>query len=100
MGERGAPLGNQNAKKGRVWSQAIERALAKRSRADQIDAIDVLAEKLLTLCDQGDLQALKELGDRMEGKAAQGVTVSGDEENPLRITGVTRKIVDSSTGQP
>lgn len=79
----GAPLGNQNARKGRIWSQAIERALAKRSRADQIEAIDAMAEKLLALCDQGDLQALKEFGDRMEGKPAQSIAVSGDEDAPL-----------------
>jgi len=31
------------------------------------------------------LQALKELGDRLEGKSAQSVTVLGDEDAPLRL---------------
>jgi hypothetical protein len=72
-GTVGAPVGNRNANKGRIWRDAIHRALAKRARSDQVVALDELAEKLLTLADQGDLGALKELGDRLEGKAVQAV---------------------------
>lgn len=67
----GAPKGNQNGAKAKVWTAAIERALAQRSRLDQKEALDDLAEKLLRKCDEGDMTALKELGDRLEGKAAQ-----------------------------
>ena len=69
-----APLGNQNAVKGKRWAQAIERALERRSRREQIDALDRLAEKLLSVCDAGDLAALKELGDRLDGKANQSIS--------------------------
>lgn len=72
-GTVGAPVGNNNAGKARIWKAAIERALAKRSRSDAVVALDELAEKLLTLADQGDLGALKELGDRLEGRAVQAV---------------------------
>jgi hypothetical protein len=72
-GTVGAPVGNNNAGKPRIWRAAIERALAKRSRSDAVVALDELAEKLLTLADQGDLGALKELGDRLEGRAVQAV---------------------------
>ena len=89
----GAALGNQNAIRAKRWSQAIDRALSERSRKDQIDALDALAEKLLMLCDAGDLGALKELGDRIEGKSAQSVTLSGDEERPL-IHRIERLIID------
>ncbi len=76
----GAPLGNQNAIKGKRWASAIERALEKRSRADQIESLDALAEKLLVLCDAGDLGALKELGDRFDGRPHQSsdVSLTGD----------------------
>lgn len=87
-----APQGNQFAVKAKRWSQAIDRALAARSRKDQIDALDQLAEKLLSKCDEGDMTALKELGDRLEGKAAQSVTVSGDEDQPL-VHKLVREIV-------
>lgn len=78
-----AAPGNQYAAKARVWTAAIQRALAKRSRVDQVDALDELAEKLIEVGMTGDLGALKELGDRLEGKVAQSMILSQDHENPL-----------------
>ena len=72
-----APEGNQNAAKGRVWRDAINRALAQRHPQGRQAALQALAEKLLTACEEGDLTALKELGDRVEGKAIQAVEVAG-----------------------
>ena len=69
-----APQGNQNAVKGKRWADAISRALEERSRAKQVEALDELAEKLLAACDAGELAALKELGDRLDGKAHQSVS--------------------------
>ena len=37
-----------------------------------------LAEKLLAAVDKGEGWAVKELGDRIDGRAAQTVDVSGD----------------------
>lgn len=81
----GAPLGNKNAAKPRIWQQAIERALETRtkSRIDGKKEIDALAEKLLDAVASGDLAALKEFGDRIDGKPAQQVQVSGDPDAPL-----------------
>lgn len=87
----GAPLGNKNAAKAKLWSAAIERALKKRSKVDAKEALDKLAEQLLLKCDQGDITALKELGDRLEGKPAQGLLIGEDKENPFGE--IARKIV-------
>lgn len=73
---RGAPLGNSNARRGRVWRDAIDRALKRRSRADQIKEIDKLADRLIDLCFAGDVGALREFGDRVEGKAVQAVEIT------------------------
>lgn len=90
----GAPLGNQNRAKGAQWRAALDRALERRekSRADGVKAIDEIAEELLKLCMSGDLQAIKEFADRMDGKAAQSVTVAGDESAPL-VHKVQREII-------
>jgi uncharacterized membrane protein len=81
-----APLGNQYAKRSRVWTAAIERALAKRSLNDQNEAIDALAETLLKKVEEGDVSAIKELGDRLEGKPVQALEHSGADGGPLTVT--------------
>lgn len=83
MAKRGAPAGNSNAAKGREWAAAIDRALAQRSKVDKVNALDALAEKLLRLCDEGDMTALKELGDRLDGKPVQAITGAGG--GPLTV---------------
>jgi len=74
----GAPIGNTNGAKAKVWTAAITRALNKRTKLEGKEAIDELAEKLLGLCDEDNLPALKELGDRIEGRAAQSLSLDGD----------------------
>lgn len=93
MSGRGAPKGNQNAAKAKVWTAAIERALERYKPADErIKAIDELADKLLGLCRNGDLAALQELGNRLEGKPAQPVTGEGGTgpvESRIDLSGLT-----------
>ncbi len=80
-----APVGNRNAAKAKVWTAAIERALERRKGLGAgIKAIDDLADKLIDECLTGNLMALQELGNRLEGKPAQAVLLSGDEDNPLQ----------------
>lgn len=69
----GAPIGNQNAFKGRLWHAAVLRALTIRGRGDMVAALDEIATKLVDACANGDLPALKELGDRLDGKAMQQI---------------------------
>lgn len=88
-----APRGNQNAAKAKVWSAAIDRALEKRC-GGRVQALDELAEKLLRLCDEGDLAALQELGNRLEGKPSQQMLLTGAEGGPIEtVTKIERRIV-------
>jgi len=87
----GAPLGNSNYTNGRIWKEAILRALKKRSRGDRIEALDELAETLLRACDKGDIPALRELGDRLEGKATQSIV--GGEGPPISVEMVRRVVM-------
>lgn len=92
MSGRGAQPGNQNAAKGKKWSAAIERALCKRSGKSLVDALDDLAVKFIEAVEKGDLAAFKELGDRLEGKAAQAIT--GPDGGPVQLEKIERVIVD------
>lgn len=80
----GAPVGNQNAANARVWKAAIERALEARGRGDRLAALNALAEQLLLKAEAGDMTALKELGDRLDGKPAQAIG-GADDLGPLKI---------------
>jgi len=91
----GAPLGNKNAAKAKVWHAAILRALDKRGAGDRVKALDELAAKLLELVATGDLAALKEFGDRLDGKPAQ--VIAGDPEEPIRtVNEILIRAVDAA----
>lgn len=77
-----APRGNQNAAKPRRWANAIEAALKKRG-TDKLDALESIADQLLTLAKSGDMQAMRELGDRLDGKPHQ--TVSADVDAAVTV---------------
>lgn len=76
-GKAGAPLGNNNAGKSKLWTHAITKALESRTRKKGVEALAVLAEKLLDKVEEGDMTAIKEFGDRIEGKPHQTVTNEG-----------------------
>jgi hypothetical protein len=80
----GAPKGNTNATKGKRWSLAIDKALENKCKSDGQKALVSIAEKLVEAAELGEQWAIKELGDRIDGRAAQSLTVGGDQENPLR----------------
>lgn len=82
-GKAGAPIGNQNAKKTKPWADALRRALARRGNGDLRVGIDKLAEKLLEDCEKGNLTALQELGNRLDGKPAQAIT--GEDGGPIEL---------------
>jgi hypothetical protein len=78
---------------------AIDRALEKRSRKDQVDALEALAERLLAKCDEADITALKELGDRIEGKPAQAIV--GEEGGaPLTFKGIVEFVAKNANEHP
>ncbi len=83
-----AALGNKYAEKGRLFDGALRRAIAQEDGKRIREA----AEKLLDLAAAGEPWAVKELADRLDGKAAQGVTLSGDPDAPL-VSKIVREIV-------
>lgn len=87
----GAPVGNKNAAKGRLWADAIKRAVARKYNGDLNHGLDKLAEKLVEAVSNGDLPAIKEFGDRMDGKPAQAI-VGDDDAPPVKIEGLVKLV--------
>ena len=91
----GAPIGNDNARKGREWRNAINRALEKRGNGDRTAALDALAEQFLSAVVEmtkstekrgPSVQGFAELADRLDGRASQDVTLGGNPDSPLHLT--------------
>lgn len=75
------PLGINGSEK-KPWADAIRRALARRAEGKLAD-INALADRLIDSALAGELPALKELGDRLDGKPAQ--TIAGDPDAPQHM---------------
>jgi len=84
-----APKGNQHNAKGIRWASSISK------RIDAMQAMDKLADALITEALTGNIQALKEIGDRLDGKPRQQLDIGGQEDNPL-VTAIKVTLVKSS----
>lgn len=92
----GAPIGNQNARKAKAWEGALRAALAQFSTPDGRikpgEALRNIAEVVVARALAGDKDAVKEIGDRLDGKPAQAIT--GPEGGPVQLETIRREIVD------
>ena len=68
---KGGQIGNVNAAKdkNRLWAETIRRVVVQND-AYRLRAI---AEALVTKAEEGDMAAIKELGDRIDGRAVQAI---------------------------
>lgn len=80
----GAPIGNQNAAKGRKWKAAIERALEAKSRVLGKQALDEIAVALIDQALAGEQWAIDQLGNRLDGKPGQALEVTGEDGGPIQ----------------
>ena len=88
----GAPKGNQNGvKEKRLITDALRRVVTQSP-----GKLKIACEKILDDAMEGNLAAFTVIADRLDGKPAQSVTVSGDEDAPLvtRIERVIQNIKD------
>ena len=76
----GAPIGNTNSSNtNRLWADTIRRA----AMAEDGKALRAMADALFQKAAEGDIQAIKEIGDRLDGKPAQ--VLAGDPDSPLKL---------------
>lgn len=87
----GAPTGNKNSSKNnRLWAETIRRAVVQ---ADP-DRLRRIAEALLDKAEGGDINAMREIGDRLDGKSAQMIVGAGENGEHV-ISGITINVVKS-----
>lgn len=95
-GKAGAPKGNQNARKALKWRDALRYALAQHGRdvepledgepAD-MRGLRKIAVKFVNAVDEGESWAMKDLADRIDGKAAQALQLSGPDGGDIPLSG-------------
>lgn len=78
MGKSGAPVGNQNAAKGREWENALRKALHKRQ-----GSLERIALKVVDEAETGDQWAIDHLANRLDGKPKQPLVGGDERDTPL-----------------
>jgi hypothetical protein len=78
MAERGGQQGNQNAAKGRMFYDKLRLVLTQEPHR-----LKAIADTLVRKAEEGEPWAVKEIMDRMDGKAHQAVSVENADGSPL-----------------
>jgi hypothetical protein len=78
MAERGAQVGNQNAAKSRLFYDKLRLVLVQEPHR-----LRSIAEQLVTRAEAGEPWAIKEIIDRVDGKAVQATTIENADGTPL-----------------
>lgn len=75
------------------WSDAVKLAVNREQDDDgkKKKRINIIADKLCKLAIEGDMTAIKEIGDRLDGRPRQAVEVAGSEKDGS--IGITFKTV-------
>lgn len=77
----GAPVGNQNGKKGKLFYNQLRVALVQEDSRK----LRNIAQKLVDAAEQGEPWAVKEIMDRVDGKAVQSTEISGVDGNAIEL---------------
>ena len=76
----GAPLNNKNSSRS---NRAFGKIVKKLGIQEDAKRLHRVAEALYRKAEDGDISAIKELGDRVDGKSSQEIT--GDSDAPITI---------------
>ena len=71
-------MGNKNSAKGKPWTAALRLALSRKDD-EGVRALNRVADALIKAAIDGDVQAIREIGDRIEGKVSSG------DSTPVRV---------------
>jgi len=85
MTTRGAPEGNKNAANGMECRQALKRALAHKSKKTYRDGLDMVMNEYVEAACDGESWAIRDMIDRLDGKPAQSMQLSGPDGSAMEM---------------
>lgn len=89
MAGKGAPIGNSYARKGKDWFDALRKEVVQRK------ALPDIAKKVVDAALAGELWAIQEIGNRLDGKPAQAMEISGPDGNAIEVKDATADALDA-----
>lgn len=78
MAARGAPVGNDNSRRGVSFKDKLRYVFAHEPHR-----LGKIAEMLISKAEEGEPWAIREIMDRIDGKAIQAMTVANEDGSPL-----------------
>jgi hypothetical protein len=80
--------GGQPGNKSRATQYRVKRTLEKlvseaSSKSEGLTKLETMCKAIIEKAEEGDTQAFREVADRLDGKPAQALEVSGAEGGPL-----------------
>ena len=94
MAERGGQIGNTNGVRGQLFKDQLRRVFAQEPHR-----LRQIAEKLITKAEEGEPWAVRELMDRIDGKAVQAMTVANEDGSPL-LAGIRVEFIRPTSAAP
>lgn len=76
----GAPIGNQNGKKGKLFYDRLRKHLVQNPQK-----LEKIVTTLCQAAEDGEPWAVKEIMDRVDGKAVQATEISGVDGNAMEL---------------
>lgn len=89
---------NPNGRPPKEWTMsAMYKQAAEEAAESGEPKYKIVARKLLELAQNGDMTAIKELGNRLDGMPQQSVLLTGDENKPLYVGLPSRRPLDTTS---
>lgn len=96
----GAPIGNTNARKSRMFEQALIREIKQRDLTiGEGETLRKIAAQWVDKALAGEFSHGREIRDTLDGKPAQAI-VNGDDGEAFKVSALIRTVVDPRNTDP
>lgn len=90
----GAPKGNHNARKGRLWREALNQELAQltvngKMAGSVMAGLRAIAKRVVSDALAGNYNAINEIANRQDGKPAQALQLTGEDGGPVEVAQIS-----------